>query len=271
MGRRARAKRLERGRRLRRLAAAVVVSVALLATSLAAGLLLSGLAGGGPSGPRTAAIVDQLSLTQPNPTFVEAATDMLEQAGYAVDYYAGEQVTVDFYRDLPTHGYELIILRVHSGLVTELCVETGSRRPTDYVALFTSEPYSDIEYSVEQQLGRLGRFTYHEGSAAYFGIPPTFITESMRGNFDDTTIIMMGCDGLKTDITAEAFVQKGAKAFVSWSGPVSATHTDAATERLLELLLIQGLTPEDAVRQTAVEVGPDPAYGAELRVLTGGG
>ena len=53
-----------------------------------------------------AAIVDQLSLTYPNQTFIETATNTLKQAGYSVDYYPGEKVTVEFYRNLPTHGYE---------------------------------------------------------------------------------------------------------------------------------------------------------------------
>jgi hypothetical protein len=102
------------GRRLRR-AAIVLVGVALLCTALAAGLLLSRLIDRG-SGPRRAAIIDQLSLTQPNPDFAASATSILEQAGYAVDYFPGEQVTVDLYRNLPTHDYDLIILRVHSGI-----------------------------------------------------------------------------------------------------------------------------------------------------------
>ena len=38
------------------------------------------------SGPPRAAIVDQLSLTVPNPDFVESATETLERAGYIVDY-----------------------------------------------------------------------------------------------------------------------------------------------------------------------------------------
>jgi hypothetical protein len=54
------------------------------------------------TGSPRAAIVDQLSLTEPNPAFTEAATDLLEQAGYAVDYFPGEEVTVEFYRQLPT-------------------------------------------------------------------------------------------------------------------------------------------------------------------------
>ena len=47
---------------------------------------------------------------------------------------------------------------------------------------------------------------------------------------------------------------------------MSAAHNDTGTERLLEHLLVDGLTPGEAVAQTAAEVGPDPSYGAELRV-----
>ncbi len=272
MGRRARAKRLKRGRRLRRLAAVVLVSVALLSTSLAAGLLLSGLIGSDPpAGPRTAAIVDQLSLTQANPTFVERATDTLEQAGYAVDYYVGEEVTVEFYRNLPTHGYELIILRVHSTLLVEVDTTTGSATPTEYVGLFTSEPYTRTRYPDEIRARRLSAVFYYEGAPKYFGTGSGFVESSMKGKFDDTLIIMMGCEGLRAQRTARALLDRGARAFVGWSGPVSAAHTDAATERLLRHLLIDGLTIEQAVARTMAEVGPDPSYGAELRILTDGG
>ncbi len=255
--------------RLRK-AAVVLVSVGLLCTGLAAGLLLSGLIGG-TSGPRpkTAVIVDQLSLTFPNPSFAETATDILEQAGYEVDYYSGEEVTVDFYRNLPTHGYGLIVLRVHSGLTREVSGEEAT--PREYVSLFTGEPFTEGEYRREIGGGRVGIASYYEGGPQMFGISPKFIESSMKGRFDDTTVILMGCDGLKSHETAEEFLEKGASAFVSWSGPVSAAHTDAATERLLEKLLIEGLPVGDAVSQTAAEVGPDPAHGSALLVLPSGG
>lgn len=254
-----------------RRAAALLAAVALVSALLTGGgLLFRNLATGGPSGPRTAAIVDQLSLTVPNPTFVEAATATLKQAGYEVDYFPGEEVTVEFYRNLPTQRYGLIILRVHSALLIELDITTGSETPTDYVGLFTSEPYSDTRYSTEP-VGRLGPLSYYQGGAQYFGIGPNFIRWSMTGKFDKTLVIMMGCDGLRSERTGQAFLDRGASAFVSWSESVSAAHTDAATEHLLELLLVDGLTIREAVSQTAAEVGPDPAYGAELRVVTAGG
>jgi len=256
--------RREKGGRLRR-AAVVLVGVVLLSTALLAGLLLSALIARGPSEP-SAAIVDQLSLTQPGPDFVESATDLLEQAGYVVDYFPGEQVTVDFYRNLPTHDYDLIILRIHSAITTERDAETGQQTEKEYVGLFTGEPYSPDKYP-QEQIGRLGKAEYYEGAPPLFGIAPDFITYSMRGRFDKTLIVMMGCDGLRSQRTAQAFLDKGASAFVSWSRSVSASHTDAATQRLLEKLLIEGLPVGDAVSQTAAEVGPDPSYGAELRVL----
>ena len=52
---------------------------------------------------------------------------------------------------------------------------------------------------------------------------------------------MMGCDGLRSQVTAEAFLDKGASAFVSWSTRVSADHTDGATRRLLEKHWSRGL------------------------------
>jgi len=196
----------------------------------------------------------------PNPAFVETATDILEQAGYTVDYYPGEEVTVDFYRDLPKRGYEFLILRVHSAL-------TGRGLwATDDASLYTTEPYDATKYLDEQVERGLSVVSYYEGGPEYFGIAPEFVRSSMKGKFDDTTVIMMGCDGLTSDTAAEAFVQKGASAFVSWSGPVSAGHTDAATERLLGHVLTDGLTIQEAVAQTMAELGPDPSYDTTLLV-----
>jgi hypothetical protein len=223
---------------------------------------------GSAAGPK-AAIVDQLSITQPNAAFADAATNLLEQAGYAVDYYPGEEVTVEFYRDLPTRGYKLIILRVHSARLRD---ERDAL--TDVVGLFTSEPYSQKRYVEEQKADRVrpSRIGYvSEGLSIYFGITPSFIKSSMKGKFDDTTVILMGCDGLRSHETADTFLQKGAKAYVAWDGLVSSSHTDAATERLLQHLLADGLPLQEAVAQTMADVGPDPQYGSMLLVYPSGG
>jgi hypothetical protein len=216
----------------------------------------------GPAAQPRAAIVDQLSITEPNPTFVQTATDLLEQAGYAVDYYPGEQVTVEFYRNLPNRGHKLILFRVHSARLRD-----DQDALTDVVGLFTSEPYTDKRYVAEQRadLVRPSRIGYvNEGLSIYFGITPNFIKSGMKGKFDDTMIILMGCDGMRSIETADTFVKKGARAYVGWDGLVSSSHTDAATERLLQHLLIDGLPLQEAVAQTMAEIGPDPSYGSKL-------
>jgi len=211
------------------------------------------------AGPR-AAIVDQLSLTQPNPAFVDAVTGMLEQAGYAVDYYPGEKVTVEFFKKLPAQPHDLLILRVHSALGRE------NGQPADWVTLFTADSYHDTWYVDEQKKRQLSRVSYYEDGPPYFGIMPGFVRSSMKGNFQGSTVLLMGCDGLATDTIAKALVDKGARAVVSWDGPVTGEHTDAATEQLLRHLVTEKLTLREAVDKTTAEVGPDPTYGSVLRL-----
>ena len=221
-----------------------------------------------PASELKAAIVDQLSLTVPNQTFIETATKILETGNYTVDYYPGEEVTVGFYRNLPTNGYRLIILRAHSS-ATSLQGEEFVRSP---VVFFTSEPYSQTKYVVEQLTDQLGKASYAPPEPPYyFSIHHEFVTSSMNGKFQNTTIVMMGCEGLRNTaekdaiMMAEALIKKGAKVYIGWSGDVSATHTDRATVQLLDHLITEKQKIEQAITETLKEVGPDPVDGSELK------
>ena len=203
-----------------------------------------------------AAIVDHLSLSQPNQTFIQTSTNILETAGFTVDYYKGEEVTVEFYRNLPTHDYGLIILRVHSAL------RADNMGPP--VGLFTSEPYSKTKYVYEQLTEQVARATFYEGEEpkepSYFGIQPEFVKQSMKGKFQRTIIVMMGCNGLTYPYMAEAFIEKGASVYISWSNSVLASQTDLATTRLLQHFIVEKQSLKEAMRETFKEVGPDPSY-----------
>ncbi|MEX0785112.1 MAG: hypothetical protein WD939_00600, partial [Dehalococcoidia bacterium] len=106
---------------------------------------------------------------------------------------------------------------------------------------------------------------YTRGGEPYFGIAAGFIRDG-GADYDGARIIMMGCEGLLTDSTAEAFIDRGAEAYISWDETVSATHTDAATSRLLQHLLVDELPVSEAVARTMADVGPDPSYGSSLAV-----
>jgi hypothetical protein len=252
----------EEKKRERRIGMAITAAL-LIAIVLVSGFIINSMLNPPPSGqnasftaPLRAAIVDQLSLTFPNQSFVENATSTLERAGYTVDYYSGEKVSVGFYKDLPTYGYGIIILRVHSTIST-----WG-------VTLFTSQPYSRSSYVFEQEFDRVVAVAYSEEDAKkgimYFGINPSFVESNMEGAFPSAVIVAMGCDGLNNTKMAEALVKRGAKAYVGWDGSVSSAHTDQATAHLLQHLITQKETIKNAVDDTMKEVGPDPADNSVL-------
>ncbi len=234
----------------------LAVTVAILTTFISGFLIYSMLTSSpqnqeasSTSEPK-AAIVDHLSLTVPNQTFIETAANTLKQAGYKVDYYLGEKVTVEFYRNLPTHDYNIIILRVHSTAI--------------YGQLFTSEPYSSTKYVSEQLTDQVLKFSFYGEPPYYFGISPLFVKYSMKGKFQNATIIMMGCDGLRNTDMAQTFIERGAKVYISWNESVSASHTDQATTRLIQHLILEKQTIRQAIDNTMEEVGLDPAYNSLL-------
>lgn len=204
-----------------------------------------------------AVIVDQLSLTLPNPVFVKKSKDLLKSAGYDVDYYEGEKVTVDFFRTLPRKGYKLILLRVHSAYIEKY----------QSLAFFTSEPYSKRRYVFEQLRNRVA-LAYTQPrrpeDPGCLAITDKFVQFSMEGTFDDTVIIMMGCSGITKRYSANAFLKKGARAYIGWNGIVSARYTDNATLCLLKHLLSEKTSIGDASRNVMLEVGQEPEYKSTL-------
>jgi len=213
----------------------------------------------GSEGTRKAALVDQLSLTAANPEFVENTRELLEANGYEVDYFDGTAVTVDLYRTLPEHDYDLVILRVHSTAI----ISRGEEDVTS-VSLFTGQPYSEDLYYEEQLQGRVGFAQYTDDGPKYFGVTSDFVRNSMKGNFDDAVVLMMGCQGFINDRGAEAFADRGARTFIGWDGLVSAKHTDEATEHLLRHLVTDGADAAEAVALTMADIGPDPDFGSRL-------
>jgi hypothetical protein len=216
-----------------------------------------------------AVIVDQLALTDPNPTFVDDARRQLIGAGYIVDYVSRDEVTVDFYSNLAERGYSLIVLRSHIA-DRSYSLDQASRKivAEDHARLFTNEVYDVTKHVSDQLASRLTIGTYPQqgSSARYFTIDPSFIEKSMHGRFDGATVLLMGCSGLRNDQLANAFIAKGARMLIGWDQLVTAAHTDSATQGLLEHLLSGRQEPRLAVAETMGEFGPDPDFGGRLTV-----
>jgi hypothetical protein len=209
-------------------------------------------------GELRAVVVDQLSSIQENEDFIGNVTKELEDYGFEVDLCQGDNVTVDFYRQLPTHGYKLIIFRAHSGLLAE------NEVTKDRTVLFTNEEYSQLSHYDDQLHDRLVMARVDEDHPMVFGIPPKFISESMKGRFDDAVIIMMGCSGLFLRDLAPAFVDKGASVYLGWNGSVELYYVDEATPYLVRQLCSGNMTVKEAVDSTMEVIGPDPEHKAGL-------
>jgi hypothetical protein len=225
-----------------------------------------GQSGPDHAGNGTAAIIDQLSSLQENEGFVANVTRELEDYGFQVDVYQGNNITVDFYRQLPTYGYKLIIFRAHSGLL-----ERGEEIEMRTV-VFTNEVYSESAHPLEQVYEQLTMGGACQGCPMMFGITPEFVRatsvfdqgKDMNGEFDDTVVIMMGCSGIALQDMAKAFIDKGASMYLAWDRSVDLYYVDDATTYLMNQLCSEELTIRDAVDNTMAAKGPDPNYGANL-------
>lgn len=206
-----------------------------------------------------AAIIDQLyAFDHLNEGFVDEITDTLESYGFSVDLYQGNEVTVDLYRKLPNYGYKLVIFRAHSGLITTEGEVMKS-------SIFTSEPYSQTKYVKEQLNDELLRAHVDEGYPFYFAIDSKFITNKMKGRFDNTVIIIAACSCLYLEDLAQAFINKGASAYLAWDATVDLDYVDEATISLIKNLCSESFTVEKAVGVTMATKGPDPKYDAILK------
>jgi len=204
-----------------------------------------------------AAIIDQLSSSKlsaisryQNQTFIAEAQELLHARFLQVDYYS-DNATVDSYKSLPSLGYKLIIWRAHSALDLK----------SQYVAISTSERSGSRNYD-QYSSDQLTLCNITGDPRLYFAITPKFVEECMEGRFEDTVIILMSCNGLKSEYgkTAEAFIQKGAKIFVSWDGWIDSSDNDNAITLFLQCLIVQNSTIREAVAQTPKY--DSPLYGS---------
>ena len=212
-----------------------------------------------PSQPK-AAIIDQLSsslLAEPirhrNQTFINTTKELLYKRFSIIDYYS-DNATVEQYKRLSSQNYKLIIWRAHSAL------DLNSK----YIAISTSDKYGSKNYDQYLENGQLTLCNIT--GYLYFGITPKFVEELMSGRFKDTVIIFMSCNGLKQEyyITAETFIEKGVRVFISWDGWILPSDSDNGITLLLQYLINENNTIYNAVHKIPTYSSP---YGPPSRLL----
>ena len=197
-----------------------------------------------------AAIIDQLHTDIPNLHFQNKTQILLEDAGYQVDLFTTEDITVDFYKKLPTMNYKFIVFRTHS--IAFGTIENSA-------SLLTGEKYDVESHLREQLLKQVGKavpflpdYVDKVGWSAitnqtYFTIGAKAVNEIMEGDFEKSIIILGGCDTLSGHNLADSFLKRGASVVIGWDGLISSNDNDRTILRLLENILSNGEDINNAV------------------------
>ena len=210
------------------------------------------LGGSVKNGLPKAALIDALSNTSADEVFDDTLNRTLQSAGFGVDFYGAERVTVSFLENFPS-GYKLVIFRVHSALASY-----------KDLYLFTAEPYSSGNYSAEQSFLLVKEAYATESSQPVFAVNWGFVERLMTGRFNGTLVVVMGCDGANDVLMSQEFMNQGAVGYVGWNGSVLLSHSDEAILRLVSDVYVSKLSLKEAVNDTNSQVGPDPASGSIL-------
>jgi len=219
-----------------------------------------------------AAIIDQLDYSIPNKRHQQKALEYLQSAGYDVDVYTTEDITIDFYKKLPSMNYEFIYIRTHS-------VEAvGTENSTH---LFTDEKYEVDKYIQEQLSGQIHRgipiydqfladqITSDPSSPVktYFMIGSKFMEELTIGEFPQSVIIIGGCESVRTKDLANSLIARGAFAVIGWSSSVNVMENDRAMSALLEESLINKIGLRESIITVMEEFGPDMEFSSKLHYI----
>ena len=219
-----------------------------------------------------AAIIDQLHDDLPNFKLQDNATKMLEDAGYQVDLYTTKDITVEFYKNLPSKNYHFILIRSHGG--EDLSYEYPTR-------LFTGEKFSKEKHTGEQIYGQVGYgFPIYEEELeeleesgqdildkAYFTVGAKMIQDGMVGTFPDSIIIVGGCQSARSPDLMHALMDRGASHVLGWEATIGSDDNDKAMILLLEETLVKQVSLYDAVAKINEELRPDFKYISLLKLF----
>jgi len=235
--------------------------IAVLATAVVIVSVFSTLAFVGNQTPSDdgipkAAIIDQLYDEIPSPYFQPNVTEYFETAGYDVDIYTTKDITVDFYKRLPSMDYEFIVIRSHASAYMSKLSSMG---------LFTGEKYSPNNHSADQLTGHLTKAVPYNtnqqekiglenlANQTYFAIGPKFVDEKMVGEFPGSVIVLAGCYTASTDRLSQSLIDRGASVVVGWDDNVLSTQNDKVILALLEKMLVNGEAVPEAVSSVTNE------------------
>ncbi len=219
-----------------------------------------------------AVIIDQLHDSIPNVYFQEKATEYLELAGYQVDISTTKDITIDFYKNLPSMNYKYIVIRTH-----------GLEDPkyNNGTFLFTGEKYTVNKYISEQLSGQVGKGApiyelersqikekeQNLDERMYFLVGSKLVDELMVGKFPDSIILIGGCESVRNKDLAKSLILRGASEIVGWDRTIGSIENDRIMLAFLEKTLVDKEKIQDAVIELNDKYSSELQFSSELNYV----
>ena len=200
---------------------------------------------------KKAVIIDQLDRDLPNKSFQNQTMGYFTKAGYEVDLYTYDDITIDFLKNLPSMDYDFIVFRSHA-------LAIYGDKPSSWI--FTGEKYTPKKYIQEQLAKDLisravpYRVTYAAdlgydtaSKDRHFIVSAKFVKDLMIEKFPNSVIILGGCDTMAHSDFGQSFIERGASSVIGWNGLVDARVNDQVIMSLVKEILIEKSEIDDAV------------------------
>jgi hypothetical protein len=198
-----------------------------------------------------AAILDGVYAGSQDLAYEQSLTNYLSTAGYRVDVFRGENVTIDLLRNVG--GYKVLILRLHSAIDSDV----------GFLYLFSGEKYIQSKY-VQEQLSGAVREAITFDNVSYFAINAVFLGENNATGLKGSTIILMGCNGTGSSYSIQRLLDRGVNVYIAWSGYVDLSYSDETTLALVKALYMEKSSVQAAVEEAMKEAGTEPGYNSVL-------
>lgn len=179
-----------------------------------------------------------------NPGLFNSIKSDLQSAGYSSTYYKNTQVTIS-----------LIETKLDSGVVFNRG-HGGYDSSTRQVIICSGERWNESKYTYEQNQGWVIRaWIYYSGQYYdFFTYTPGLISH-YYSNLPNSLIYMESCEGLKNSSMADAWLDAGAGAYMSWTKSVLVVDGDNAAQENFTDLCINGLSVCQVVAKGYVSAG----------------
>jgi len=220
---------------------------------------------------KKALIYDSLAREYPNPDVIDKVIRLLIEANYSVDIYIGVNATLDPLYYLSE--YDLVILRAHGGFNDNPSIgkPLGQYVFTgiyfeEAIEIYGKDKINDLykrNYIAKGVIPRPG-YSINE-LPKYVIVSPLFFKEMISSMKHGSIIIYTGCYGLDNDVLADIFLDKGARAYISFKGNVTWVFGDKILEILIEYL-VNGIDIVDIYKSLDKNYKIDKYTGATLEI-----